>query len=196
MSQNKEESEPSLDRKVITEMNISYSGWLSAEGFEDEDIKDYTNRITTIILKYIGLDKYASTIEVSLLLTDDEELQRLNREFRHQDKPTNVLSFPAHDLKEGELQEIPHHTDNSLFIGDIAISYQRIYEESIEQHKSFKEHFAHIIVHSVLHLSGYDHIHDEEAEKMEKLEASILAVIGIKNPYALENVTHNSAIKF
>jgi probable rRNA maturation factor len=129
------------------------------------------------------------------LLTDDSELQRLNRDFRYQDKPTNVLSFPAHEINLFNYQDLSLDEDNALFLGDIAISYERILEESIEQQKFFKEHFTHILVHSILHLIGYDHIDEHDADKMEQLEINILSSIGFKNPYILRDLDDQYLIK-
>jgi probable rRNA maturation factor len=106
---------------------------------------------------------------LSILLTNDKNIQQLNKNFRDKDKPTNVLSFPADD--EGE------------YMGDIAVAFETIKREAIEQDKSFHHHFIHMLIHGILHLDGYDHETDEEAEEMEALEIKILADMGIKNPY-------------
>ena len=105
---------------------------------------------------------------VSILLTNDEKIQKLNRDFRNMDKPTNVLSFPS---------------DEDEYIGDIAISYETLEREAKEQDKNFAHHFTHMLIHGILHLYGYDHMNDEDAEKMESLEIKILADMSIKNPY-------------
>jgi len=104
----------------------------------------------------------------SLLLTDNAHIQQLNRDFRDQDKPTNVLSFP-----DGE----------AGYLGDIAIALQTIEAEAKDQDKDFYHHFIHMVIHGLLHLKGYDHDTDAQAEEMEALEIKILADIGIKNPY-------------
>ena len=109
--------------------------------------------------------------EVSVLLTDDAHIQILNQNYRGQDKPTNVLSFP---------QEEP------ALLGDIIIAHETIAREAVEQGKSFEHHFTHMLVHGCLHLMGYDHETDAEAEEMEALEVEILAGMGVKNPYAAE----------
>jgi probable rRNA maturation factor len=105
---------------------------------------------------------------VSILLTSDEKIQQLNRDFRNMDKPTNVLSFPS---------------DEDDYIGDIAIAYETLEREAKEQDKDFIHHFIHMLIHGILHLYGYDHMNDNDAEKMESLEIKILADMGIENPY-------------
>jgi len=111
--------------------------------------------------------------ELTLRITDSEEVQTLNRTYRDQDKPTNVLSFPA-DLPP-EL-EIP-------LLGDIIISAEVVEREAIEQGKSSEAHWAHMVVHGTLHLLGYDHIDDHEAQEMESLETEILISMGYPAPY-------------
>lgn len=108
---------------------------------------------------------------VTLLLTDDETVRGLNVRFRGQDKPTNVLSFPA-----------PQNPER--FLGDIALAYGVCAREASEQGKSLKNHLQHLVAHGVLHLLGYDHETDAQAEEMEGLERVVLAGLGISDPYA------------
>ncbi len=108
---------------------------------------------------------------VTILLADDAALHRLNREFRGKNKPTNVLSFPAAENPEGHL-------------GDIAIAHGVSAGEARAAGKDFADHAAHLVVHGVLHLLGYDHETDAEAGVMEPLESEILAGLGIADPYA------------
>jgi probable rRNA maturation factor len=110
--------------------------------------------------------------EIAVVLTDDSEIRALNRTWRNQDKPTNVLSFPA-----------PAGAGNA-HLGDIVIAYETVAREATEQDKPVAHHLAHLAVHGYLHLVGYDHENDGEAEKMERLEAAILQRLGISDPYA------------
>ena len=111
--------------------------------------------------------------EVSLLFTDDQEVQKLNAQWRKQNKPTNVLSFAAND-----------GTDILLpILGDIILAFETIKSETDGQKQSFDDHLTHLIVHGFLHLLGYDHMDDEEAKQMESLETLILKDIGIADPY-------------
>jgi probable rRNA maturation factor len=112
--------------------------------------------------------------EVSVMLADDAQIQELNRTWRGKDKPTNVLSFPAPDQPG---TEGPRH------LGDIALAYETLVRESEEESKALADHFAHLIVHGILHLLGYDHEDEAEAETMEALEVKALATLGIADPY-------------
>lgn len=116
----------------------------------------------------------SSVVEISILLSNDNKLQELNHDFRGKNKPTNVLSFPSGSPLQGE---------KHLYLGDIAISFQTLYNESLEQQKTFKDHYTHMLVHSILHLLGYDHEKKKEAVIMENLEKTILKSLNIKNPY-------------
>lgn len=107
---------------------------------------------------------------VTLLLTDDETIRGLNLRFRAQDKPTNVLSFPA-----------PQNPER--FLGDIALAYGVCAREAQEQGKPLANHLQHLVAHGVLHLLGYDHVSDTQADEMEGLERAVLAGLGIPDPY-------------
>ena len=112
--------------------------------------------------------------EASVMLTDDAQLQELNRTWRGKDRPTNVLSFPA---PEQPGATGPRH------LGDIALAFETLARESEEESKEFAHHFAHLIIHGILHLLGYDHEVEAEAEIMEALEVKALASLGITDPY-------------
>ena len=119
------------------------------------------------------------SLEVSISLVLDREMQKLNYTFRSKNKPTNVLSFPAVDaMSLKKLSKIDY-----LFLGDIIIAFETVKKESLTQKKSFEDHLTHLILHSILHLIGFDHEDDKMAEIMEKLEIKILKKLKIKNPY-------------
>lgn len=115
-----------------------------------------------------------SQVEVSVLLTDDAAIRVLNAQWRHRDEPTNVLSFPAPHVGSAE----PH------LLGDIVIAYETTAREAATEHKRLEHHLAHLTVHGFLHLLGYDHESETEAETMERLEREILARLDIADPYA------------
>ncbi|WP_286871131.1 rRNA maturation RNase YbeY [Spongiibacter sp.] len=111
--------------------------------------------------------------ELSIRLVDEAESQTLNRDYRGKDKPTNVLSFPA---------DLPPELELPL-LGDLVVCRQVVEREAEEQHKAPHDHWAHMIIHGTLHLLGFDHIDDGEAEVMEALEIALLGQLGIDNPY-------------
>lgn len=117
--------------------------------------------------------------EVSILLCDDDRVQELNRDYRHQDKPTNVLSFANIEATES-LEFGPR------LWGDIVIAYGVASAEALSEGKTLADHLSHLVIHGMLHLLGYDHEDDAEAERMEALEISTLARIGIASPYQAE----------
>jgi probable rRNA maturation factor len=115
---------------------------------------------------------------IAILLTDNEGICRLNQQFRGLNKPTNVLSFPAMPNQSMALaRELP-------FLGDLALGYEICRSEAEAEGKSLVDHLSHLVVHGVLHLMGYDHEADAEAEVMEARERSILSRLGIADPYA------------
>ena len=120
-------------------------------------------------------------LSTSLLFTSDAEIHALNREWRQRDKPTNVLSFPM--LARGELLALPAEGPPEL-LGDVALAHETCAREAAEKGVPLEHHAAHLIVHGLLHLAGYDHeLGEAEAEAMEALETKALALMGIANPY-------------
>jgi probable rRNA maturation factor len=120
-------------------------------------------------------------LNVSLLFTTDAEVQALNREWRDKDKPTNVLSFPM--LERAELRALAPDGPPEL-IGDIALAYETCARETAEKGVQLADHAAHLIVHGLLHLAGYDHETSEaDAIEMEEMETKALAIMGIADPY-------------
>jgi len=116
--------------------------------------------------------------EVAVMLTDDESIRQLNAQWRGLDKPTNVLSFPA-----GDGAGMP----GQAHLGDIAIAFETVAREAQAENKAFADHLAHLAIHGYLHLIGFDHETDSEADQMESLEVRILSSLGIADPYADRN---------
>ena len=126
--------------------------------------------------------------EIVLLACDDARIATLNADFRGKPQATNVLSWPEWDLAtemDGGLPEPPPdaNPDDPEALGNIALAYETCLREAIEQHKAFDAHLSHLVVHSVLHLLGYDHIRDKDAALMEETERRILAQLGVADPY-------------
>jgi probable rRNA maturation factor len=117
--------------------------------------------------------------ELAVMLTDDAGIRTLNNNWRGIDKPTNVLSFPALP-PTGPVGP----DDPPRMLGDIAIAYETTRREADDEQKPFEHHLSHLAVHGYLHLLGYDHENDADAETMESLETEILAQLGIPDPYA------------
>ncbi len=122
--------------------------------------------------------------ELSLVFTDDAAIRELNNDWRDKDKPTNVLSFPAFPLKAGQRP--------GPMLGDIVIARETVAREALDEEKSFDHHLTHLIIHGFLHLLGYDHLSEDEAEEMEGLERKILARLAIPDPYALSVIDDQS----
>ena len=117
--------------------------------------------------------------EIAVMLTDDAGIRTLNNNWRGIDKPTNVLSFPAlPQASSGGAHDAPR------MLGDIAIAYETTRKEADDEQKPFDHHLSHLAIHGFLHLIGYDHERDDDAEAMETLEQDILAQLGIPDPYA------------
>lgn len=117
--------------------------------------------------------KVTGVAELSIMLVDDAEQQRLNKEWRGIDKPTNVLSFP----------QIEPFGPVAGLLGDIVLARETLEREAAELETPFAHHFTHLVVHGFLHILGYDHLEDAEAAEMEGLETRILATLGVPDPY-------------
>ena len=147
-------------RVPVIDIEIEDAAWASLTGVED-------------LARTAAEAALAGRAEggITLLLTDDDAQRDLNARFRDKDATTNVLSFPAAANPEGHL-------------GDISLAYGVCAREAAEQGKSLSNHLQHLVAHGVLHLLGYDHIEDGEAETMEALERQILVGLGVPDPYA------------
>ena len=115
--------------------------------------------------------------ELSILFTDDASIRALNAEWRGKDKPTNVLSFPAFPVHRGD--------PPGPMLGDIVIAFETVRAEAELEDKPFDDHLRHLVVHGFLHLLGYDHENDMDADEMEAAERAILADMGVSDPYSV-----------
>ncbi|WP_315812171.1 rRNA maturation RNase YbeY [Bradyrhizobium sp. SZCCHNR2028] len=151
---------------------------VAADCWQDQpDAEEVIHRAIVAAAETVDAD--VGDAEIAVMLTDDDGIRTLNSNWRGIDKPTNVLSFPA-------LQPTgPRGEDDApRMLGDIAIAYETMRREADEEQKPFAHHLSHLTVHGFLHLIGYDHETDDEAEEMEALEREILAHLGIPDPYA------------
>ena len=131
---------------------------------------------------YQALAAIDALVEIDVRLTDDAEVQVLNRDYRNKDKPTNVLSFPQ--VQDDLLEGLANSDDGEILLGDIVLARETCAREADEKGVSLIDHATHLIIHGTLHLVGYDHMDDASAGAMEALEVKALASLGIANPYA------------
>lgn len=143
--------------------------WAAAERTERDPVDQELSQWAIQTL----LEQGVAPCEVAIKVINENESQVLNQEYRQKDTPTNVLSFP---MDSGLL-------DQRLLLGDIAICAQVVRKEALQQGKSHRAHFAHMVVHGVMHLLGFDHQVNSEAEEMERIETSILQTLGFDGPY-------------
>lgn len=150
---------------LTVDINIEKGDW-------PERLVPLAERVLATALEHSG---YAveGPCEISVLLTDDAAQQALNREWRGKDKSTNVLSFPALDA------------DDPIegLLGDISLAYETLVREADKLEKPFAQHFAHLLVHGMLHILGYDHLSEDEALAMEARETDIMGLLGYPDPY-------------
>ena len=182
--------------KIDIEINIEDPLWQKIIGIEEDyfSTEDTSNQdylsptiklLQEITNKVMANNPPLASFDVaavSLLLTNDERITDLNSQHRSKHKATNVLSFPENEfISPGRLEETID--GDYLYLGDIAMSYQTIKSQAEEKSIGFADHFLHLYVHSLLHLIGYDHAVDEEADVMQSIEVEILSHFGIKSPY-------------
>lgn len=162
-----------LDDRFDITVSVEAGDWSE----EDEALCGKVARATLT-----GVDDVpdAPMVELSLVLADDDTVQALNRDYRGKDKPTNVLSFAFSDHDDG----IAPPPDAPLMLGDVIIARETVAREAEAQKKSFAAHLSHLVAHGVLHLLGYDHVEESDAQRMERTEVFILARLGLSDPYA------------
>lgn len=160
--------EETPERRIPTELHQVDIQWGIEPGAwtpRESDITAWVNRVLEL------LDE--SAVEVSIRMVGEQEMAELNGRFRNKTAPTNVLSFPV---------GVPDESGR-VILGDVVLCAPVVVSESEDQNKPLKAHFAHMIVHGLLHLKGYDHLHDEEAREMEAMEVDFLSDLGFADPY-------------
>ena len=162
------------------DVNIDNSDWKK----DFPKLDDFLVTISNKLFNKLALTKYSDNIEFSVMLTDDDSIQKLNLEYRGKNYPTNSLSFPTQDKS---IKNISDHNFSHGILGDLVFSYQKILDEAIQQKKKLEDHFAHLLIHGLLHLLGYDHNTEDEAMEMEGIEVDILSLFKIKSPYEVSH---------
>ncbi|MBW8903818.1 MAG: rRNA maturation RNase YbeY [Bradyrhizobium sp.] len=157
----------------ITEVLVVADTWDN-----EPDAESAIQRAIALAAEMVDADTGGA--ELAVMLTDDTGIQTLNNNWRGIDKPTNVLSFPALQPTGDSRAD----DDASRMLGDIAIAYETTRREADDEQKPFDHHLSHLAIHGFLHLIGYDHEKDQDAETMEALETEILMRLGIPDPYA------------
>ena len=166
---------PIAVRKTLDIRHIVNKALVSSYDFLSEH---FLEQLFTASIKFTPFSS-SMRYEVSVVLSSDYKIQKLNAKYRAKDIPTNVLSFPLHDTKsfdtfsEGEL----------ILLGDIVLSMETTQREAVAHGVSLEAHTAHLFIHGFLHLLGYEHAQDEEAEHMEKIETQCLHYLGYEDPY-------------
>ena len=169
-------------KKCKLNLDIADNRWKK----EIPDIAELSEKVKQQAFSY-AFDNDSETHEilsaydfaVNVRLSNDVEVQRLNKEFRGMDKPTNVLSFANLDFENFKADPEDPETE----LGDIIIAFETMQKEAKIENISLKAHYCHLLTHGFLHILGFDHIEDDDAEYMESFEVVILAELGIENPY-------------
>ncbi|MCC8460903.1 MAG: rRNA maturation RNase YbeY [Candidatus Megaira endosymbiont of Carteria cerasiformis] len=151
------------------------------DSYKEINPKLFEEILEEVLKNYPNFSK-AQNIELSILLTNDKRIKKLNQEFRNENSATNVLSFPDLDIDFSQILEFKSDLDY-IYLGDIAFAFETISEEVKKKNIPFLNHFKHLLVHSTLHLLGYDHMNDTEAEIMQDIEVKILKKLSIPSPY-------------
>ena len=158
---------------------------VQVEGWPEEDWERLATRAAEAAVaispwgEWLG---WPTVIEVAVRMTDDDEVHALNRQYRGKDQPTNVLSFPM--IQPDLLEAVTMNSDDGeVILGDIVLAHGVCAREAEERGITVADHAAHLIVHGTLHLLGYDHQGDTEAEAMEEMERAALAGLGLHDPY-------------
>jgi probable rRNA maturation factor len=164
---------------LIVETAIAAGDWGAAVDWETLATQACTAALAAS--SHAALADAASEVEVSVRLSDDAEVQTLNRDYRGKDKPTNVLSFPMvpADMIEG----LANSDDGEVLLGDIVLAAETVRAEAVDKQITIAAHAKHLIVHGLLHLLGYDHDDEGQAEHMEALETTALVALGVADPY-------------
>ena len=180
-------AEQDPDPDSLAADNHTYHSWITADNHHfDHNLSDprWANCLFSSETKCIPLidlavrylpAKFSGPIEVSVLWTDDMKMAELNQHFRTKSGATNILSFPSGDQFAS--------TGDRQFMGDLVLGFETVMSEAKAALVAEQDHIAHLVLHGLLHLAGFDHVLDDDADEMEKLESYLLSEIGIADPY-------------
>jgi probable rRNA maturation factor len=172
-----------MKSRVFIDVEAKSKKWNDTKNIEKFIKKTCVSLIKLTEIKFF-LEKQ-SRLEISISLVSDAQIKKINYKFRNKNKATDVLSFPFLDadlIKKYGFKKLVKPLKH-LFLGDIIISFDSVKKDATLLKKSFHNHLSHLILHSILHLIGYDHIEPKDAKIMEEKEIGILKKIGIQNPY-------------
>lgn len=163
---------------LTVDLTVDDDRWLNA-------LPDAVALARQVALAVLGNAVGKYSLNISVVLSDDARVRDLNLAWRGIDKATNVLSFPTRDLVPGRAPapEPGQPTDQPVELGDVIVARETVLREAVAQGKTPRDHLAHLIVHGILHLMGYDHVEAVTATRMETLETTLLAGFGITDPY-------------
>ncbi len=161
---------------------IEEQGWINALPEVEKISQEVFGNVIGYVKEHEEIDflNLNKPLSVNLALSNDKHVHELNNEFRNMDKPTNVLSFANIDDENFE-QDIS--LSDKIELGDIIIAFETMQREAKEKNITLHDHYCHLFTHGLLHLLGFDHIEDDEAEYMEDFEIQILKTMDIANPY-------------
>lgn len=163
-------------------LDIAEAEWLQALPSAESVSAEVFDKVMDYLSAHENLNfmQTGKPIVINLCLSNDTEVHALNRSFRGKDKPTNVLSFA--NIDDENFEEDCRRSED-IELGDIIIALETMQREAAEQNISLHDHYCHLLTHGLLHLSGYDHMEEDEAKEMEALETAILKQMNIANPY-------------
>ena len=164
-------------------MSLSFEFVIEDTRWDGQNLAEIGTRVGTSLSEHLIFPEDASAV---VLACSDEEIARLNKDFRGIPQPTNVLSWPSTDLVSDVAGQVPSLAFDPA-LGDIAMSFETCTGEVEASGIAMADHVTHLLIHASLHLLGYDHIEDMDAELMEKIEIYVLAKLGISNPYDIND---------
>ncbi len=173
-----------MSNQIETDIHIKSNCWQSISQIKRK-INDIVKKVSNKTPLKDFLKNKQNQIETSISLVSENQIRTINKNYRNKNKSTNILSFPALDLSKNKLNfNSLAKSHDYIFLGDVVISLENIRREVLRSDsKTFDSHLTHLILHSILHLIGHDHVDNQDAEKMESLEVKILQSLNIKNPY-------------